>query len=211
VRNVFLILALLAAAGSLSYAHAHTTVEVEQFSIEVGWAVEPPVATHRNAVIFIITESAGGEGVETGVKNAFRSLDAAVKFGGASKPLSINTDPRPGHYFSDIIPTKTGSYSVEISGEIDGIPVSVEIPIEDAESTAILDFPPKSSGGSDDLGPIKQALTALQRDVAGLKENGAASSGSAQNSGAAYDFAVFGLSLGAAGVILAVVAMIKRK
>lgn len=210
MRNVLLILGFLAAAGSLSYAHAHTTVEVEQFSIEVGWAVEPPVATHRNAVIFIITESAGG-GVESGVKNAFRGLDAEVRSGGASKPLSINTDPRPGHYFSDIIPTKTGSYSVEISGEIDGIPVSVEVPIEDAESTAILDFPPKSSGGSEDLGPVKQALTALQRDVAGLREDGSASPGSAQNPGAAYDFAVFGLSLGAAGVILAVVAMIKRK
>ena len=36
-------------------------------------------------------------------------------------------------------------------------------------------------------------------------------SGSNLNVGPAYDFAVFGLSLGAAGVILAIIAMLKRK
>lgn len=202
-------LAFLAVSG-LAHAHAHTTVEVERFSIEVGWGVEPPVASHRNEIVFEITESGGEDGVTAGVKNAFRSLDATVRFGGAEKPLSINADQRSGHYFSDIIPTRTGSYSVELTGEIDGVPVSVEVPIEDAESTAILDFPPKSSGGSEDLGPIRNAMSALQRDVADLREGGIVQDGP-QNSGAAYDFAVLGLSLGAAGVILAIVAMVKRK
>jgi len=210
MRGTFVIFALLLASGSLSYTHAHTTVEVEQYSIEVGWGIEPPVVGYRNLIVFDVSERGESAGVSSGVKNAFQNMDAVIRFGGADKRLDIGSDPRPGHYFSDIIPTKTGTYSVEITGELNGVPVSVDIPIEDAESTAIIDFPPKSSGGSEDLGPIKQALSSLQRDVAGLKEGGV-QAGPAASSGAAYDFAVFGLSLGAAGVILAIVAMLKRR
>ena len=42
-------------------------------------------------------------------------------YGGASKKIDINSDPRPGYYFSPIIPTKTGSYMVELKGEINGV------------------------------------------------------------------------------------------
>ena len=124
-------------------AFAHTTVEVEQYSIEVGWGIEPPVVSYRNMIVFDISERGDSAGVTSGVRNAFQNMDVVIKFGGATKQLDISSDPRPGHYFSDIIPTKTGTYSVEITGELDGVPVSVDIPIEDAENTAILDFPPK--------------------------------------------------------------------
>ena len=194
--------------GYTPFAYAHTTVEVEQYSIEVGWGIEPPVVSYRNMIVFDISERGAASGVSSGITNAFQNLDAVIKFGGVSKELDIGSDPRPGHYYSDIIPTKTGSYSVEITGKLNDVPVSVDILIEDAESTAILDFPPKSSSGSSDIGPIKQALSQLQRDVADLSVNGASS---AVSGGMAYDFAIFGLSLGAAGVILAIVAMIKRK
>ena len=211
MRRVFLVVGFLLACGPLQYAHAHTTVEVEQYSIEVGWGIEPPVAGHRNQIVFDIAERGESSGVTAGVKNAFQNLDATVKFGGAGKPLDISADVRAGHYFSDIIPTRTGTYSVEIAGSLGGVPVSVDVPIEDAEGTAILDFPPRSGGGSEDLGPVKQALSELQREIAGIKEGGVAAPGPAAGAGTAYDLAVFGLSLGAAGVILAVVAMVKRK
>ena len=74
----------------------------------------------------------------------FKNLDATAKFGGVTKELDINSDPRPGHYFSNVIPTKTGSISILLSGEIDGTPVQIEIPVEDVETTAVLDFPPRT-------------------------------------------------------------------
>ena len=64
-------------------------------------------------------------------------------YGGASKNIEINSDSKPGYYFSPIIPTKTGSYLVDLKGEIRGVAVDIQIPIEDVESIAILDFPPK--------------------------------------------------------------------
>ena len=134
--------------------------------------------------------------------------------GGVTKVLDINSDPRPGNYFSKIIPTKTGSLSIELKGEINGVLIDVEIPLEDVETTAVLDFPssPGSSSGQE-VAALKNAMSALQKDVIEIKSKiGDIDSSSLDfNAETTYNFAVFGLSLGAAGVILAIIAMIKRK
>ena len=205
--------ALLVGGLFYSTAFAHTTVHVEQYAIEVGWDVEPPIIGFRNAIVYEISESPS-EGVKSGVINAFKNLEATIKMGGISKVLDIDSDPRPGHYFSKIIPTKTGSLVIELKGDINGVPVDIEVPIEDVESTAVLDFP-QSSGSSSgqEVTSLKNAMSSLQKDVTDIKSKigGIASSSGETNSGTAYNFAVFGLSLGAAGVILAIIAMIKRK
>ena len=196
-----------------SSAYAHTTVHVEQYEIEVGWDIEPPVVGFRNAIVYEISESPS-EGVKTGVLSAFKNLQSTIKMGGATKVLDINSDPKPGNYFSKIIPTKTGSLSIVLNGEINGVPVDVEIPIEDVETTAVLDFPASSGSSSgQEVTALKNAMSALQKDVTEIKSKiGGIDTGSGEvNTGAAYNFAVFGLSLGAAGVILAIIAMIKRK
>ena len=193
-------------------AFAHTTVEVGPYEIEAGWGTEPPVVGFRNSFVFEISESPS-EGVKSGIKNAFKNLEATAKFGGATKSLDVNTETKAGHYYSNVIPTKIGSYSIVMKGEINGVPVDIEIPIEDAESTSILDFPPTSGSSSNqDVSSLKNAMSALQNDVSEVKSKlGGVDVGSDLNVGPAYDFAVFGMSLGAAGVILAVIAMIKRK
>lgn len=194
--------------SGISAAYAHKTVEVGPYSIEVGWEGEPPVVGIKNAFTIEISETPS-EGVKAGVINAFKNLEATVKSGGLTKTLDINSDPRPGHYFSPVIPTKVGSLSILIKGDIKGTPVDIEVPVEDVESTAVLDFPPKSGSSSDqDITILKNAMSSIQKDVAQLKSGGGNSN---QNVGPAYDFAIFALSLGAAGVVLAVVAMIKRK
>lgn len=201
--------ALILGGGLFSTAFAHTTVEVGPYSIEVGWGIEPPVVGIRNDFVFEISESPP-EGVKAGVKNAFKNLEATVKFGGVTKKLDINSDPKAGHYHSPVIPTKTGSMSMLVQGKINDVDVDVEIPIEDVESTAVLDFPPTTGSSSDqDVASLKNAMSALQKDVSNLKSGEGIDV--VATGGQAYDFAIFGLSLGAAGVILAIIAMIKRK
>lgn len=201
--------ALILGGGLFSTAFAHTTVEVGPYSIEVGWGIEPPVVGIRNDFVFEISESPS-EGVKAGVKNAFKNLEATVKFGGVTKKLDINSDPKAGHYHSPVIPTKTGSMSMLVQGKINDVDVDVEIPIEDVESTAVLDFPPTTGSSSDqDVASLKNAMSALQKDVSNLKSGEGIDV--VATGGQAYDFAIFGLSLGAAGVILAIIAMIKRK
>ena len=193
-----------------TFAYAHTTVQVDPYEIEAGWQDEPPVVGILNAITFDVREPGDVEGVSSGVLNAFKKLEATVISGGASKVLDINTDPRPGHYYAKIIPTKIGSLEVKLTGEINGVEIDIIIPIEDVESTSILDFPPTSGSSSgQEVTALKNAVTSLQQDISSIKAGGSTSTGS--DEGAAYNFAVFGLSLGAAGVILAIIAMVKRK
>jgi len=207
---IFGLIAILISAGITSQAFAHTTVHVEQYEIEVGWGIEPPIVGYRNDFVFEISEPGENPGVKIGVKNAFKNLEATAKFGGVTKILDIGSDPRPGHYFSHVIPTKTGSISILLEGEINGIPVNIDVPVEDVESTAVLDFPPTSGSSSDqDISALKNAISQLQRDVSSIKSGSGIEVKS--DTGAAYDFAVLGLSIGAAAIILAVIALVKRK
>ena len=206
----FAIMGLVVLGFGFTFAYAHTTIQIDPYEIEIGWQDEPPVVGILNAITIDIREPGDVEGVSTGVINAFKKLDASVVSGGASKVLDINTDPRPGHYYAKIIPTKTGSLEVKLVGEINGVQINTIIPIEDVESTSVLDFPPTSTSSSgQEVTALKNAVTSLQQDISSIKAQGSTSTGS--DEGIAYNFAVFGISLGAAGVILAIIAMVKRK
>jgi len=205
---IFGLFALLISTGMLVPSFAHTTVEVEQYKIEAGWGIEPPVVGIRNDIVFKITESGENEGTYRGITSAFQNLEATVMYGGASKNIDINSDPKPGYYFSSIIPTKTGSYLVDLQGEIRGVVVDIQIPIEDVESTAVLDFPPTNSDGSADVSALKNAISSLQQDVSKLKSGETTTT---STGGASYDFAIFALSIAAAAIILAIIALVKRK
>lgn len=199
---------LLFVIGMIAPSFAHTTVEVEQYKIEVGWAIEPPIEGIRNDLVFKITEPGETEGSYKGVTSVFKNLDATIMYGGASKKIEIDSDPRPGYYFSPLIPTKTGSYMMDLKGDIRGTAIDVQIPIEDVESTSVLDFPLKSSEGPADTSALKNAISSLQQDVSKLNSGETKVS---SDGGAAYDFAILGLSIAGAAIILAIISLVKRK
>ena len=212
--SLFAIAGLIALGFSFSFVYAHTTVEVGPYEIEVGWQDEPPVVGILNAITIDIREPGDVDGVSMGVNNAFKKLQASVVSGGASKVLDINTDPRPGHYYAKIIPTKIGSLEIKLQGEINGIKINEIIPVEDVESTSVLDFPTTSGSSSgQEVAALKNAVTSIQKDVSLIKSQVGGIDTSSGNFDAetAYNFGVFGVSLGAAGIILAIIAMIKRK
>ena len=212
--TLFVITGLVVLGFGFSFAYAHTTIQVDPYEIEVGWQDEPPVVGILNAITIDIREPGNVEGVSTGITNGFKKLEASVVSGGASKVVDINTDPRPGHYYAKIIPTKTGSLEVKLVGEINGIEINEVITIEDVESTSILDFPATSGSSSgQEVTALKNAVTSIQKDVSSIKSQVGGIDTSSGNFDAetAYNFGVFGMSLGAAGVILAIIAMVKRK
>lgn len=191
--------------------YAHTIITAPPYSIEVGWREEPPLVTQQNAITFDITQDEGNN-IKSGVTNAFKDLEATVKSGGVTKLLDINSDTRAGQYYAKIIPTKTGSLTVLLKGSLNGVQIDKEISIEDVESTDLLAFPPTGSEGSNqDVVALKNAMSSLQKDVTEIKSKVGSGTGANIDLSKSYDFAVFGLALGAAGVVLAVVAMIKRK
>ena len=210
---LFALAGLIVLGFSIPFAYAHTTIEVGPYQIEVGWQDEPPVAGILNAITIDIREPGDVEGVSMGITSAFKNLQASVVSGGASKVLDINTDPRPGHYYAKIIPTKIGSLEIKLQGEINGVKINNIIPVEDVESTSVLDFPATSGSSSGQVVALTNAVTSLQKDVSSIKSQVGGIDTSSGNFDAetAYNFGVFGISLGAAGVILAIIAMVKRK
>jgi hypothetical protein len=199
---------LLFFVGFVTPSFAHTTVEVEPYKIEVGWGIEPPIVGIRNDLTFKIIEPEDTSGSYKGVPNAFKNVEVTALFGGISKKMDINSDPKIGYYFSPIIPTKTGTYIMSLKGEINGVSINVQIPVEDVEGTAVLDFPQTSGTSSgQDVTALKNAISSLQREVSSMKDG----SETNVNGGAAYDFAIFGISIAAAAIILAIIALIKRK
>jgi hypothetical protein len=205
---LFAFIVLIFSMGMISPSFAHTSVDVGSYKIEVGWKIEPPVVGIRNDIVLKITESGDTEGSYKGVTSVFKNLEATAMYGGATKKIDINSDPRPGYYFSPIIPTKTGSYIMDLKGEIGGTLIDVQIPIEDVESTSVLDFPPSSDEGPADITALKNAISSLQQDVSKLKSGETSVS---SNDGASYDFAIFGLSIATAAIVLAIIALVKRK
>lgn len=190
-------------ASTVSPVFAHKTITVDQYEIEIGWKDEPPLVSQQNAITFAIITSDGE--VSTGVTNAFKDLTATIKSGNAQKQLDVLSDAKAGHYYSKIIPTQTGSLTVELKGTINGITVNEQVQIEDVENINIIAFPPTDASGLPDLAKIKNTLVQLQADVAQQSQGGSG------NTGQLYDYAVFAMGLGAAGVILAVISLVKRK
>ncbi len=210
ISSFVLIISLLLVSG-LSSAYAHTNVTVENLVIEVGWQEEPPLVGFINAITFEINENTSDG--QSGVKNAFKNLIATVKSGGLEKTLDIDSDSQAGHYHSKIIPTRTGSLVVVLKGDINGIPIDSEITVEDVEDKSLLAFPDTTGSSDQDVVALKNAMSGLQKEITLLKSRISGLDTTSGNFSAetAYNFGVFGLSLGAAGVILAIVAMIKRK
>lgn len=208
--SLLLVLSFLLIFG-FSSAYAHKTITVQNLEIEVGWQEEPPLVGFMNAITFEINENVSDG--QSGVKNAFKNLVATVKSGGVTKTLNIDSDIQAGHYHSKIIPSRTGSLVVELKGDINGIPINSEINIEDVEDKSLLTFPDTASSSDQDVAALKNAMSGLQTEVTSLKSklSGIDTSSADFNVETAYNFGVFGLALGSAGVILAIVAMIKRK
>lgn len=208
--HILLLVVSLSIIFGFSSAYAHKKVTVENLDIEVGWQEEPALVGLMNAVTFEINENAPDG--QSGVKNTFKNLVATIKFGGLAKALDIDSDSEAGHYHAKIIPTSRGSYTVLLKGDINGKMIDTEIPLDDVEDKSVLSFPSTSGSSEEDAGAIKNTMSGLQNEVGELK---AKISGINAAKGfdveKAYNFGILGLSLGAAGVILAIIAMIKRK
>ena len=210
MKNHFAALAIFLLGFGFYSAYAHTTITAEQYVIEIGWKDEPPLVGIQNAITFEFNQD-DENGIKTPVTNSFKDLDASVKSGSITKTLDIQSDVKPGNYYAKIIPTKTGSLSVDLKGTLNGVPVNQEIQIEDVESIDVLAFPPSGSSGQD-VAALKNAMSSLQKDVIEIKSKvGNVADITNIDLSKAYDFGVFGLALGAAGIILAIIAMVKRK
>jgi hypothetical protein len=145
---VMAVMGLLAVGLPGSSASAHETREVEgEFEFVVGFMNEPAYVNEKNGLDLRISYLNGNGQTENDdedaddhdhngnddqyateaepVEGAHQTLQAQVQFAGETKDLELRELwGQPGSYTADVIPTETGAYSFQISGEIDGIEVN---------------------------------------------------------------------------------------
>ncbi len=180
---------VLLAAGLLisGIVLAHEGINVGPYVLEVGWLDEPPLVGVKNGVFLGILNEETGEPVE-----GLNTLEVTVSTGG--KDLKLNLRPlgedTPGQYAADFIPTRRGVYAVKLTGQIEETDIDVTQEIEEVVEAASIQFPEA----------LPDPLTA-NRAI----EDAQAAASSAQT------LAIIGTVVGAIGVVLAVIALGRRR
>ncbi|MGD1834618.1 MAG: hypothetical protein ACPKQO_02730 [Nitrososphaeraceae archaeon] len=115
---------------------AHKEFQFGNITIEPGWTTEPPLKNEITEIEVIITKN------EVPVRNALKDIDVNIKYGGLSKPIKFTpSEKSAGVYYSEIIPTQLGKYSLEFDGKIGDQIIKDVLPIEEVEDTKKISFP----------------------------------------------------------------------
>lgn len=115
-------------------ALAHEGREVGEYVIEFGWRIEPAYTDLLNGPELFITE----HGTDTPVEGLEDSLQLTVMFGDQSKTLRLRAVyDQPGRYTADLIPTRPGDYSFQLTGMIGAAPVDETFTSADGEFSTV--------------------------------------------------------------------------
>src|ERR1700704_4049040 len=178
---------LLMAAPAL----AHTTKDAGPYKLTFGWRDEPAYTGAQNAVQLFIKDAKGNPVDDVGAKG----LTVAVTTGSGataktSSPMTLKSafDPDTGlgthgEFDAPILPTAAGTYTMHITGDINGTAVDVSAASSDktfadvTDPTAI-EFPVQTQT----LPQLSSAITTLQDRVATAQSGAAAAKSSAKTS-----------------------------
>lgn len=104
---------------SVTVASAHEHREVGEFTMVVGFRMEPALVDEPNGLDLRV-ERGHGDAAEP-VEGLAQTLQAEIMYGGETMPLTIRgVFNAPGRYTADVIPTSTGTYTFRVFGTIEG-------------------------------------------------------------------------------------------
>ena len=189
----------------------HETASAGQLALEVGWGTEPAYMGQLNSIQLIVTHAADGDPInDPGAR-----LSATVTYGDQKQKFALTPTydaeagtGTPGEYAALVIPTAPGDYTFHVAGTVEGTKVSLAVtsspttfsPVEDASA---VQFPVKVPG----TGQVAERLDKeLPRLAAAAQVSDARS-----RSSSATTLGYAGIAVGAAGVVLAAVALVVRR
>jgi hypothetical protein len=206
----------LAAAGALTTfiviafapaASAHAQRQDGPIHLEIGFGNEPAYAGQPNSAQIILTDN-GKPVVDLG-----DALNLTVSFGGQETQVPIEPnfevggDGEPGDYRAWFIPSQPGPYTFHITGTVHGTKVDEKLTSGSTTFDEVKDpseamFPAVNSPTTDDLAARIDSdagrLTAAQAAVADVRDS----------VGSTKTVATIGVLVGAASLIVAVVALV---
>ncbi len=155
----FILIILFSVGFSMQWVYGHTEINVGNYTIEGGWSIEPPLINNLNEIVISVLEN------DSPVRNAMKDLSISINYGGINKKLNfIPSEESAGLYLADIIPSKLGTYSLNLKGAIGTQSINNDIQIEEVEDVKKLTFP--ISEGSTSLENIGKQITPIMNDLA---------------------------------------------
>lgn len=165
-------------------AYAHTRIEVGPYAIVVGWAEEPAIVGERSALVIEVTED------EVPVTDVEAGLNAELQYAGRTFQANLNPTSDVGVYTVEVFPTVRGQYAVHLSGSIGDVAVDEVIEPEEVFSASRIQFPEAQPDPRELQADIDELTTQLE---------------------SARTLAYVGIGIGALGIILAAVGLIRRR
>lgn len=218
MKRIIVILSTVVLSLLINNAYAHVGIQVKNININVGWLNEPPLVNELNYVTFKFTK----DNVPLVIDPS--TLQISIRYGGVTKPLELQQLDEVGKYGAPIIPTRTGNYIVVIKGTIEGNQVNSEAPLEDVEDKGRLNFPAET-GSNIDINMItsqlQSSLTQLNLKVEQANRMAEESKNVTQitlntvkdiqkDFYRVYSFGMLGMGLGAAGIIIGIISLIRK-
>ena len=155
----FILIILFSVSFSMQLVYGHTEIKVGNYTLEAGWSIEPPLINNLNEIVISVLEN------DSPVRNAMKDLSISINYGGINKKLNfIPSEESAGLYLADIIPSKLGTYSLNLKGAIGTQSINNDIQIEEVEDAKKLTFP--ISEGSTSLENIGKQITPIIKDLA---------------------------------------------
>lgn len=155
----FILIILFSVGFSMQWVYGHTEIKVGNYTLEAGWSIEPPLINNLNEIVISVLEN------DSPVRNAMKDISISINYGGINKKLNfIPSEESAGLYLADIIPSKLGTYSLNLKGAIGTQSINNDIQIEEVEDVKKLTFP--ISEGSTSLENIGKQITPIMKDLA---------------------------------------------
>ncbi|MCJ7637486.1 MAG: hypothetical protein MUO21_08365 [Nitrososphaeraceae archaeon] len=144
---------------SIESIYAHNEIKVGNYTIVAGWEEEPPLVNILNNIVVYVFEN------ESPVRNVMKDLSVNINYGGVNKELNfVPSEETSGLYLAEIIPSKLGSYSLNLKGNINTQNIDNDIEIEDVEDATKITFP-IIDGGSGNMDNIGKQITPIINDL----------------------------------------------
>ena len=204
-------------------AFAHQTAKFGLINIEVGWAIEPPLAGQLNTVTVGVTNASDNKPIP----NAVEQIQATLKKGGDTKAIDLLPQEQEGLYGAEVIPGQIGQYELVLMGSVNGQNINGSVPLDDVSDPKELTFPSTTDSGNSQItsgiiDQVSNAIADLSTQVDDAKASADQAQQTAQNAtqtaqsikvsaDGAYMFAMIAVGIGVAGIAIAVIALSRRE
>ena len=218
MKYTFFLLSLLLIPSLGGIAYGHTVDAVGEYRIEIGWMNEPVVSGDTNGLelyvsplvacpdISIPLECANSQEFQNGIEGLRKLLKIQFVYDKTQTiTLPLVSDHNiPGKYYAFITPTVSGYFQANLIGKILETPVNLSMHPPPIKERSYIEFPELTNLALtkviDDNTKLVDRIISLENTVQNL-----------ENSSNQVDIGYVGIGMGITGIILAVIALVKRR